>query len=156
MSGKPSAAVLHEIIARNFVRFREEAGLNLAEAASMANFAYGTLCRLELGQRGLPRVSTLAKFAELYGRPVEHFFLAEPPAADEEGSPSRPVFLLQIRSGSTPDPGLVQRLEEVLRTLNREHLELRREQLRLDREKGKTKKARGTAPTDGSGEGAGT
>ena len=109
-----------QVVARNFVRFRQELGLGQAEAAVLAGVTPAALLRIERGLRNYPRATTLQTFAALYSRKVEHFFMQEPPAADEEAFLNCPVWTVCAAPGLRPDADLEERLQALLSELTRE------------------------------------
>lgn len=111
---------VEKVVARNFIQFREEAGLRQNEAADLADITFSALTKIEQGLRGMPRATTLKKFAELYARKIEHFFMQEPPPADEEELNNRPIWRVKVTPGLEADPDLDAKLQDFIKELTRE------------------------------------
>ena len=76
-----------ENIQRNCKRFREEAGISQQDAANAAKISVDAIRNWEQGRR-TPERDSLIALSRLYGRPVDDFFLEEPPAKRANVVPS--------------------------------------------------------------------
>lgn len=101
-----------EIIRRNLVRFREEAGYSQAIAAYQSGVPIHSIRHYEQGRNSLD-AQALLKLANCYGHATDDFYMEEPPPAEES---RKPVFRLVLRPDATPDPEL---LDEGLAFLDR-------------------------------------
>jgi transcriptional regulator with XRE-family HTH domain len=119
-----------EIIRRNLIRFRGEAGLTLEEASQAAGISLDYLAKIEKGKRSVPGAAILKRLGEAYGHVVDHFFLEEPPPPDRA---LMPAFAMKVLAKDA-DPKLVDKVSQFLAEVNREHLE----QLRAKKRKTKT------------------
>lgn len=86
-----------EQIRRNLVRFIDESGYAQTQVADMSGVPQASLGRYCRGENAIP-ASALPGLAEVFGRSVSDFFVADPPAADLDNAP--PVFL-RHRPGAT-------------------------------------------------------
>lgn len=103
---------LAAIVARNFKHFREEAGLEQAEAARRLEISNSALWRIEKGESG-PSQKTKVDAAHLYGRMPHEFEMETPPPRSRE-VPQPDVFQLKVLT----DSGLTEEeIEEIARDL---------------------------------------
>ena len=111
---------LEEVVRRNVIAFREEAGLSQADAADVSGVPVYNLSRYERGEtRNIP-ATVLHVLAEAYGRNVGDFYEPDPPppAKLEE----RPAIFLRSR----PDTAIDQEVyEKVMRAVRDANAELR-------------------------------
>jgi transcriptional regulator with XRE-family HTH domain len=136
----PKDLPVEKVVARNFARFREEAGLRQNEAAELGDITFSALTKIEQGLRGMPRATTLNKFAELYARKIEHFFMQDPPPCNEEELLNRAIWRVKVTPGLEPDADLAAKLEEFLKDLTREQRQrMRARQQEKEKEKEKEK-----------------
>lgn len=66
------------IIAGNLIRWRLEAGWNQRELARLVDTSQSLISVIETAGTDI-RLSTLARLARIFNRPVWHFFLVDPP-----------------------------------------------------------------------------
>ena len=111
-----------ELIRSNLVRLRDRAGLTQAEAADVSGVPVDNLRRYESGKSGID-AATLKKIADAYGRPVDHFYMAEPPDVD---AGSLPVFFLRTRPGVEIDSELFKTLLREVEQANQRANEIRK------------------------------
>jgi transcriptional regulator with XRE-family HTH domain len=92
-----------EIVRKNVVTFREEAGLTQQEAAHRLKMSVDAYRSWEQGRR-TPERDSLVALSQLYGRPMDDFFLENPPRRKR---PGLPTLELEVRfknfDGMTPD-----------------------------------------------------
>lgn len=67
-------------VSKNIRRFREELGATQQEVADRAGITVFSISCYEQG--GEPGRDQLLKLASAFARPVEHFYMKDPPAAD--------------------------------------------------------------------------
>lgn len=107
-----------ELIQRNCVSFRKEAGLTQERVAQEADVSIDAVRAWEQGRRS-PDRDNLAALARLYHRSMDDFFQESPPppkAAVEE-----PLFALKADPRAPEE--MRRRAEEYLRNLNREYFD---------------------------------
>jgi transcriptional regulator with XRE-family HTH domain len=103
-----------EILRRNCVRFREEAGLSQPQLAALVGVSTSTIVRWEKGYtepKGLP----LVKAAEVFRRKVDDFYNPNPPAPAQ-----RPVTKIAFMwiGPEPPPPDLEQRAQAITDEIN--------------------------------------
>jgi transcriptional regulator with XRE-family HTH domain len=108
-----------EQIRANLVRFREHLGLSQQKLADRAGIPVDNLRRYEQGQRSIDAVN-LRALAGALGHLVDHFFLAEPPAADESLIPR---WTARVVPGMEVDEDLDRKVREFIAGVNREQIE---------------------------------
>jgi len=112
----------HDLVSKNFLKFREDVGLSQADAAELGGVSVSSLSKIEQGARGVPRAATLERFAEIYGRKVGDFFAESPAPLSEEALLGRAVWRVRVLPGFEPDADLAAKLEEFVKNLNREQI----------------------------------
>ncbi len=92
-----------EIIQRNCALFREEAGLTQQGAATRLKMSVDAYRNWEQGRR-TPERDSLAALSQLYGRPIDDFFMENPPKRKRSSLPTA-EFEVRLKSfdGVTPE-----------------------------------------------------
>jgi len=96
-------------VSKNIRRFREELGATQQEVADRAGITVFSISRYEQG--GEPGRDQLLKLASAFARPVEHFYMKEPPAADPL---TQRVWSVRWKIVGTPPPGMEEELRRVV------------------------------------------
>jgi transcriptional regulator with XRE-family HTH domain len=109
----------NEQVAKNLKRFREELGLSQQAAAALIGVAPNSYTKWEQSERA-PMGAMLHKVAQAFRRPMDDFFLANPPVRTTPAD--LPAFALKVVDKNV-DPELRQKAEEFVRNMNREHLD---------------------------------
>lgn len=119
-----------DLVRANLVRFRDEVELSQQEASDLSGVPVGNLTRYETG-KSFPDPIVLRRLAEAYGRPLDDFFLEDPPPVDKD---DLPVFYLRRRSVDVPLPREIEEhLQEEMRAANLKAIE----EIRKKKRKGK-------------------
>lgn len=101
-----------DTIRKNLQRFREEAGLDQAQAAVLAKVSVDNLRRWE--SKGGIKTIALRKLADVYKRPVEHFYAPSPPPL--ANPPRYRIAFMQIDDDLPED--LQREIEELMSRAN--------------------------------------
>lgn len=104
-----------EIIRRNLVKFREEAGYSQAQISDMAQIPVANYARYERGENSVP-ATALRSLAAAYGRSTDDFHEPNPGAPKQEP----PTFSLRARPGAEVDQAIYERLLAEVDRANRE------------------------------------
>lgn len=106
---------IEEIMRRNLESFRKEAGYSQAEIAELAGIPSVNYGRYERGENAVP-ATVLKALADAYGRSVDDFYEADPPAPKHEP----PTFTLRSRPGAEVDKAVYERLRAEVDRANKE------------------------------------
>jgi hypothetical protein len=106
-------------VAANIKRFRAEWGIAAWQLAAIMGRPANTVQSWENGTRGA--LGAIYALADAFGRPAEHFRMADPPVG--VGEPPAVAF---VAIAENVDRDLVQRVRQIVDDVNREHRERRK------------------------------
>jgi len=87
-SKDPRVRAAMETVSRNLARVRKSLGMTQEDAARQAGVLLNNLARWERGEQWIDP-GNLKLLADVYSRPVDHFYLDEPPWLDKD-VPTKP------------------------------------------------------------------
>lgn len=105
------------LIRANLIKFREEAGFSVEQAARRAGLGETTVRAVESGRRSIPKAINLRRLVESFGHEVGHVHMEKPPAAD----PARiAMFALDVLDEDLVDDDLLEKGRRFAAQLNAE------------------------------------
>jgi transcriptional regulator with XRE-family HTH domain len=109
---------LEEIVRKNIIAFRDQAGLSQAEAADISGVPVYNLSRYERGESRIIPATVLRLLAEAYGHRVDDFYDPDPPPPTKLDE--RPAIFLRSMPGTEIDPEVYAKVMRAVRDANAE------------------------------------
>lgn len=104
-----------ELVRRNLVKFRNDAGLSQAEAGDLSGVPVDAIRRYENGTTATVPGTALSELARIYGRSIDDFFMTSPPKPKLDEAP---VLFLRARPGAKIDQDLYEKIQNMIDEAN--------------------------------------
>ena len=104
-----------ELVRRNMIKFREDAGLSQAQAGDLSGIAVDAIRRYETGITATVPGTALSELARLYGHAMDDFFATHPPKAKLDEAPA---IFLRTRPGAEIDHDTFRKIQELVEDAN--------------------------------------
>ena len=105
-----------EIVRRNLIRFREEAGLSQAQSGDLSGVPVDAIRRYETGITQTVPGTALMELAKVYGHAVDDFFMLEPPKGKLDEAPN---IFLRTRPGVEIDMDIYNEIQALIEKANK-------------------------------------